>query len=112
MIPWSTLNPNINLPFPLPLLQDHPLETFKSAVDFMNLKYEESDIINAINNSSFDTLKAMEISEGFKERGMRSEAFFRKGISNEWETVLSLTQIKAIVKHHNKIMKKFGYLRK
>ncbi len=90
---------------------DHPLKSFKSAVDFLNLKYEESEIINAINNSSFDTLKEMETSDGFKERGIYSEAFFRKGESNEWESELLETQINEIVKHHKKIMKRFGYLK-
>jgi len=89
---------------------DHPLETFKSAIDFLNLKYEEADIISAINNSSFDTLKAMEESDGFKERSMHSRAIFRKGKSKEWESELSKTQINEIVDHHKKIMGKFGYL--
>jgi len=89
---------------------DHPLNSFKRAVDFMDLKYEETEIINAINYSLFDTLKEMETSDGFKERGIHSEAFFRKGKSNEWESELSKTQINEIVKHHKKIMSKFGYL--
>jgi len=91
---------------------DHPLDSFKNAIDFLNLEYEESEIINAINNSSFDTLKEVEASDGFKERGIHSEAFFRKGKSNEWESELLETQINEIVKHHHKIMKRFGYLRK
>ena len=91
---------------------DHPLKSFKSAADFLNLKYEEWEIIDAINNSSFDTLKEMETSDGFKERGIHSEAFFRKGESNEWESELLETQINEIVKHHKKIMKRFGYLKK
>ncbi len=90
---------------------DHPLKSFKRAVDFLNLKYEESEIINAINNSSFDTLKEMETSDGFKERGIYSEAFFRKGESNEWESELLETQINEIVKYQHKIMKRFGYLK-
>lgn len=90
---------------------DHPLQTFKGALDFINLEYEESEIMRAINNSSFDTLRAMETKEGFKERSMHSEVFFRKGKSSNWESELSLTQIKEIVKHHNKIMRRFGYLK-
>lgn len=92
-------------------LLDHPLKTFKSALYFINLEHEESEIMRAINNSSFDTLKAMETKEGFKERSMQSEAFFRKGKSNDWETELSVTQIDEIVKHHKKIMIRFGYLK-
>ena len=91
---------------------DHPLQTFKIAIDFMDLKYEESSIIKAIRSSSFDTLKALEENEGFMERGLYAEAFFRKGKSNQWESELSLTQINEIEKHHGKIIKQFGYLKK
>lgn len=88
-----------------------PRESFMGAVDFLNLKYEESKIINAINNSSFDVLKKMETSDGFKERGIYSEAFFRKGKSYEWETQLTEAQIHEIIENHGKIMKKYGYLK-
>jgi len=90
---------------------DDPLSSFKSAINFLELHYEGAEIRNAIINSSFDTLKAMETRDGFKERGMHSEAFFRKGKSNDWESGLSLTQTREIVLYHKKIMKQFGYLR-
>jgi len=89
---------------------DHPLNSFKSAVEFLNLQYGESEIINAISKSSFTTLKEMETSDGFKERGIHTRVFFRNGKSSEWETGLSLGQINEIEKHHHKIMKRFGYL--
>jgi aryl sulfotransferase len=91
---------------------DHPLKTFKRAVNFLNLTYKESDIIRAIHNSSFETLKGMEASDGFRERGVHSEAFFRKGKSNDWETQLSEAQVRDIIENHRKIMEKFGYLKK
>ena len=90
---------------------DHPLKTFKRAVNFMNLEYDEAKIIEAIHNSSFDTLKEMEASDGFKERGLHSEAFFRKGISNDWETQLLEAQVEEIVHKHREIMEKYGYLK-
>lgn len=89
---------------------EQPLKTFKSAVDFLNLKYEESEIINALGNSSFDKLKAMEIADGFKERGKHSEAFFRQGKSKEWKRKLSKTQVKEIVEYHSDIMQKYNYI--
>lgn len=89
---------------------EHPMNVFKGAIDFLNLEYGETDILNAINNSSFDTLKDMEAVEGFRERGINSEAFFREGKSNQWKNELSTTQINEIVKHHKKMMNRFGYL--
>ena len=88
---------------------DHPLRTFKGVIDFLHLEYGDSEIRDAIKNSSFDTLRAMEAIDGFKERGIDSEVFFRKGTSNQWEHELSTNQINEIVKHHKKIMTTFGY---
>jgi hypothetical protein len=91
-------------------LLDDPLNSFKRTVDFLNLQCGETEIIQAAKNSSFDKLRAMETSDGFKERGINTKVFFRKGQSNEWENGLSLIQINEIVNHHGKIMKRFGYL--
>lgn len=92
------------------MLED-PLNTFKSALDFLNLSYGESEILSAINYSSFNRLKEMEKREGFKERGINTEVFFRKGQSNEWKTGLSRSQIEEIVSHHKELMMQFGYLK-
>ena len=87
-----------------------PLNTFKGAVDFLKLDYGEAEIRSAIDNSSFDTLRNMEGKDGFKERGMNSEVFFRKGKTNQWESELSEAQINKITSHHGAIMKRFAYL--
>jgi len=92
------------------MLED-PFHSFKSAVGFLNLQYQDEEIRNAIANSSFDTLKAMETKDGFQERGMHSEAFFRKGKSNDWESGLSSSQTREIILRLNKIMKQFAYLK-
>lgn len=89
---------------------ERPYYVFKDAINFLGLKYAESDLISAISNSSFDRLRTMELNNGFIERGIRAKRFFRKGKSNEWKSVLSHKQINDIVKHHKGIMKKFGYL--
>jgi hypothetical protein len=87
-----------------------PLNTFKGAIDFLKLEYGDPEIMNAINNSSFNTLRMMEDNDGFKERAINSQVFFREGKSNQWESVLSEAQINEVISHHRVIMKKFGYL--
>lgn len=89
---------------------DHPLISFKHAIEFLELRYEDAEITQAINNSVFDTLKAMEIKDGFAERGLYSEAFFRHGRSGEGVSGLSMAQIAEVVKQHGEMMKRFGYL--
>lgn len=89
---------------------DNPLNAFKGAVDFLKLEYGETEIMSAIKNSSFDKLRVMEETDGFKERAIDSEIFFREGRSNQWESQLSEVQINEIISHHQTIMKRFGYL--
>ncbi|MGW8313955.1 MAG: sulfotransferase domain-containing protein [Bacteroidales bacterium] len=89
---------------------DHPLISFKNAIEFLALRYKDSDILMAINNSSFDRLRAMEIKDGFAERGLHSEAFFRMGKSGEWESGLSKSQVNTIIEHQGDSMKRYGYL--
>ena len=91
------------------MLQD-PMVSFKNAIEFLDLRYEDEEIAQAINHSTFDTLKAMEIKDGFAERGNRSEAFFRNGRAGEGVSALSDTQIGEVVKTHGEMMKRFGYL--
>lgn len=87
-----------------------PGNAFKGAIDFLKLEYGEPEIVSAIINSSFDTLRMMEDNDGFKERAINSRVFFREGKSNQWESVLSEAQINEVISHHRSIMKKFGYL--
>jgi hypothetical protein len=93
------------------MLED-PLRSFRSAIEFLDLQFREEEIVNAIHNSSFDTLKDMEKRDGFKERGTYTEVFFREGRANAWETGLTLRQVKEIITHHGEIMKRFGYMHK
>jgi hypothetical protein len=87
-----------------------PMVSFKKAIEFLDLRYEDEEIAQAINHGTFDTLKAMEIKDGYAERGNRSEAFFRNGRAGEGVSALSDTQIGEVVKTHGEMMKRFGYL--
>ena len=87
-----------------------PRNVFKGAIDFLKLEYGDPEIMSAIKNSSFDTLRMMEDNDGFKERAINSRVFFREGKSNQWESALSEAQINEVISHHRSIMKKFGYL--
>jgi Sulfotransferase domain len=89
---------------------DNPLNSFRFALEFLQLDYTETEIVQALDHSSFSILQKMEASEGFKERSIHSESFFRNGKSGEWKTELSDVQINKIVSHHKEIMQRFGYL--
>ncbi len=87
-----------------------PIETFSKAVDFFGLKYEEEDIVEALNKSRFEELQKQEKVNGFKEKPSRAKLFFRKGQIGSWREHLSNEQVQQIINDHNEVMTQFGYL--
>ncbi|HEX3010408.1 MAG TPA: sulfotransferase domain-containing protein [Syntrophomonadaceae bacterium] len=93
-------------------MKSHPLETFKRAVDFIGLDYDDQQIYKAIQFSDFKVLKQQEEKDPFKERPPQAESFFRQGNSGDWTNHLSYAQINNIIATHKEIMQRFGYLNK
>ena len=83
---------------------------FRKTLDFLDINVSENQILKAIEKSSFENLKQMEEKNGFKERSIHSEFFFRKGKVNEWKNISTKSQIKKIIGDHQAIMTKFGYI--
>lgn len=87
-----------------------PAETFFRAVRAMGLEQGGDAIRRAVAAASFDTLRAMERNEGFRERPPRAGAFFRQGTSGSWRGVLTAAQVSAVTEKHNVVMQRLGYL--
>lgn len=86
------------------------LKTFTRAVSFIGLPSSETEIINALNKSDFKVLSEQEKQAGFKEKMIKSEAFFRKGVIGDWRNHLTEELKDEIIRKHKTIMQKFGYL--
>jgi hypothetical protein len=87
-------------------------DTFNSlsqVLNFLELNYKEEDINTSIANSKFETLQKQEEKSGFREKSIKSEVFFRKGIENEWKSSLTFDQVSELVSVHHNIMQRFGY---
>jgi hypothetical protein len=87
-----------------------PAETFGKAVRAIGLDKSEDEIRRAIALSSFDTLKEMELKDGFREKPPQANAFFREGKSGSWKASLNRGQISALVEKHQAVMRRLGYL--
>ncbi len=83
--------------------------TFKKAVTFIGLQASDDEIKTAIEKSRFENLKKQEEERGFREKNIKSECFFRKGLTGDWKNALNSRQINDIIRNHKKIMKRFGY---
>ncbi len=89
------------------------LKTIKKIINFFEENYGfkfhnlNKKTENIITSTHFDALKNNEEKFGFIESVNKN--FFRKGLSNQWESILSKSEILKIEKNFNSLMKKFGY---
>ena len=91
-------------------LKENTQELFRKICHHMGITRDEERIERAIRFSSFKCLQKQEEKEGFKEKSSHSNVFFRKGRSGVWKDVLTPEQVARIVKDHEKMMRRFGYL--
>jgi hypothetical protein len=87
-----------------------PVETFSSAVRFLQLEYDEERVERAIRNSDFKYLQQMEKEKGFSEKMQLCNSFFWKGKIGNYKDFLSSEDIKTIVDYNYDVMKEFGYI--
>jgi len=73
-----------------------------------NLTITDKSINKIIENTSFKKLREKERIEGFPEASKNS-IFFRSGIKNQWQNILSSNQEKIISEAFHQTMKKFNY---
>lgn len=63
----------------------NPLKECKKIVEFLDIERSDKDVLNAINNQSFDTVK-----EKFAKQNKKSYSkFLRKGKAQQWKTVFT-----------------------
>ncbi|GAB4363035.1 MAG: sulfotransferase domain-containing protein [Kiloniellaceae bacterium] len=91
------------------LLAD-PLDQFGRVARHFGIATDKARIEKAIGFSSFKQLQKLEAEQGFAERSLHSERFFRSGRSGGWRDTLTPEQVKRIESDHAVQMKRFGYL--
>lgn len=87
-----------------------PLETFGTAVRFLDLEYNEERLHKAIIHSDFKLLQQMEQEKGFGEKMQLCQSFFWKGKIGNYRDFLSQEQIDRITDYNYDTMKEFGYI--
>jgi len=67
-------------------------------------------VARAVETTRFDNLAAKEKREGFRERPVTADRFFRSGKSGGWRDILTSEQIARIERENAEMMTRFGYL--
>lgn len=110
VISWTNQQ---NIPVKVVRYEDllhQPESTFTSIVDFFELNYTKSQILSAIQNSSFSELKKQEEAHGFIEKSPQAKSFFRKGKAGLGKEELGAELSNKIITCNEIVMRQFGYL--
>lgn len=87
-----------------------PEQSFGRIAAFLALKPPKARLDKAIRFSAFDVLRKQEEAQGFRERSLHQQRFFRVGKAGQWRDKLSPAQVERIVREHASQMSRFGYV--
>jgi hypothetical protein len=89
---------------------ERPEESFGKLGEFLLARPSRTELVAAIEKSSFSRLREQEEAHGFREQPTAEGRFFREGRIGGWKERLSSDQVAAIVAHHREQMARFDYL--
>lgn len=87
-----------------------PVARFGATARFLGFDASPDKIAAAVNAVRFEHLRAAEEANGFDERPLGMERFFRRGIAGGWRDSLTPAQIARIEFDHGTMMRRLGYL--
>lgn len=92
------------------MLKADPIRTVTEMLEFVGVDVSPEMIEAAIANTRFDRLQRLEREEGFNQRSVAADRFFRNGTSDEWRNVLTNEQRRRIERDQEPGMRQLGYL--
>ena len=91
------------------LLAD-PQDQFARVARHFGITKDATRVARAVAHASFKQLQKQEAEQGFVERSLHSEKFFRSGRAGGWREQLTAEQVARIESDHERQMKRYGYL--
>ena len=114
---WSThtlswLSPDV--PFPVHLVRYEDLKvdavaTLGPVFDAIGMGCTRDELAAAVDRVRFDRLADAEAERGFRETSVKTDRFFRRGVSGGWRDELTDDQVAAIEADHAEVMERLGY---
>lgn len=87
-----------------------PLEEFARLAAFTDPAAGPAAIERAVERCGFDVLRAAERDAGFAEAAASERPFFHRGASGAGRATLTNPQIERIVREHDPVMRRLGYI--
>lgn len=107
---WTTQNDHVLILVQYEEMLKNPSKTFSRIMSELEFSVSREDIEKAIDMASFSKLKQKEEKEGFKEKNIKTKAFFRSGTSGSYINELTEQQIQLVKNYQGKQMQRLGYL--
>jgi len=79
---------------------NNPASSLKMVLDFIKLERDELIINRAVERSSFDSMKAIEKSKGFRLDMLKNVDFIRQGEAGSWKTLFDNKTIQLFREYH------------
>ena len=86
-----------------------PGAAFTRVLNHIGAPVEPDVLASAVEKSSFRNLAAMEAEQGFGEKGVGQQRFFRQGKTGQWRGKLPVEIIERVVADHGAVMRKLKY---
>lgn len=90
-------------------MQQSALTTFSALADFLRLNASHQQIEQAIAACNFNKLKEKELTQGFREKPVVAEKFFRSGKVGEGQHKLTAAQKSQLAQCHAAMMQRLNY---
>lgn len=87
-----------------------PEQAFGMVEKFLRVRPDPQRLRKAIRFSAFETVSAQEKRQGFVEKSLKADRFFRQGKAGGWRKELTPAQAERIINDHREYMTKLGYL--
>ena len=86
-----------------------PVGVFGAALRFAGLEPDDGNVGSAVASARFDRLQSQEAGDGFRERPVAINQFFRRGIAGAWRDELAPALAEQIATDHQSMMDRLGY---
>ena len=86
-----------------------PVGVFGAALRFAGLEPDDGNVGSAVASARFDRLQSQEAGDGFRERPVGINQFFRRGVAGGWREELAPALAQQIATDHQLMMDRLGY---
>lgn len=91
-------------------MADNAVNELSRVVEFLDIESTVDELTAAVDSCTFERLAVREVVEGFREAAAPGRAFFRRGDANAWRTEVPDEIQQRIVRDHETVMERLGYL--